>query len=128
MKQPATHRLGDLQLKILQALWTRNEATVASVHDALGGSDRYAYTTVATMLRKMEARGLVRHRTEGRSFIYEPSVAETDVSTGMMDHVIDSIFEGSLAEAVNHLLNNRDVSREELRQLEQLISDRKKHL
>ena len=101
---------------------------MADVHDALGGSDRYAYTTVATMLRKMEARGLVKHRTEGRSFIYEPSVAETDVSTGMMDHVIDSIFEGSLSEAVNHLLNNREVSRAELRQLEQLIADRKKQL
>ena len=128
MKQPATHRLGDLQLRILQSLWTRREATVADVHEALGGSDRYAYTTVATMLRKMEARGLVKHHTEGRSFIYQPSVAETDVSTGMMDHLIDSIFEGSLAEAVNHLLNNREVSRAELRQLEQLISERKKQL
>jgi predicted transcriptional regulator len=128
MKQPVTHRLGDLQLKILQSLWMRGEATVADVHEGLGGSDRYAYTTVATMLRKMEARGLVKHHTEGRSFIYRPSVAETDVSTGMMDHVIDSIFEGSLAEAVNHLLNNRDVSREELRQLEQMISERKKQL
>ena len=128
MKQATTHRLGDLQLKILQSLWERRQATVADVHDALGGSDKYAYTTVATMLRKMEARRLVKHHTEGRSFIYKPAVAEEDVSTGMMDHVIDSIFEGSLAEAVNHLLNNRDVSREELRQLEQLIAERKKQL
>ncbi len=127
-KQPATHRLGDLQLKILQALWERREATVAVVHDSLGGSDRYAYTTVATMLRKMEARGLVRHRADGRTFIYQPAVDEADVSRGMMDHLIDRIFEGSLAEAVNHLLNTRDVSHGELRQLEKLIAARKRHL
>lgn len=85
-----------------------------------------AYTTVATMLRKMEARELVRHRVEGRSFVYRASIAAEEVSQSMSDHLVDRVFEGSLAEVVNHLLTTREVSRAELLQLERLIAERKK--
>ena len=67
-------RLGDLQLKIMRVLWEHGPLGVAEVKARLDG-DRLAYTTVATMLRKMEDRGLVGHRTEDRRFIYEPAVA-----------------------------------------------------
>ncbi len=80
------------------------------------------------MLRRMEARGLVSHRAEGRSFVYVPKVAAGDVSRSMADHLVDRLFEGSLFDAVNHLLTTREVSRDELRQLEKLIAERKKTL
>jgi BlaI family transcriptional regulator, penicillinase repressor len=122
------HRLGDLQLRILKILWARQEATVTEVQEALDGGADLAYTTVATMLRKMEARGLATHREEGRSFVYQAKVGESEVSRGMTDHLMDRLFAGSLAEAVSHLLTTREVSREELRQLEKLIADHKKKL
>jgi BlaI family penicillinase repressor len=114
-------RLGDLQLRILQVLWNRREATVSEVHEVLQPERRLAYTTVATMLRKMEARGLVSHRAEGRTFIYQPAVAAQEVERGMTDHVVERLFAGSLADAVSHLLSTREVSLEELNQLERLI-------
>jgi predicted transcriptional regulator len=122
------HRLGDLQLKIMQALWDQKEASVSQVLAALSDYGELAYTTVATMLRKMEARGLVAHRSEGRSFIYRARVAAEDVSRSMADHLVDRLFEGRLLDVVNHLLTTREVSREELRQLERLIAERKKSL
>ena len=113
----------------MKVLWERSEATVAEVLDALDDADAsLAYTTIATMLRKMEARGLVGHRAEGRSFIYRARVAAEDVSRSMANHLVDRLFEGSLFEAVNHLLSSREVSRDELRQLERLIAERKKKL
>jgi len=127
MPKDKPHRLGDLQLRIMKVLWERREATVAEVLDALDDADAsLAYTTIATMLRKMETRGLVAHRAEGRSFIYRASVAAEDVSRSMANHLVDRLFEGSLLEAVNHLLSSREVSRDELRQLEKLIAERKK--
>ena len=125
-RKTTVHRLGDLQLRILKALWERREATVADVLQAIRDHGELAYTTVATMLRKMEARGLVSHRTEGRTFIYRAAVAAEDVSRGMADHLVDRVFEGSLLEVVNHLLTTREVSRAELNQLEKLIAERKK--
>jgi len=122
------HRLGDLQLRIMQVLWQSpdGEATVATVHQALAAHQDLAYTTTATMLRKMEARGLVSHRAEGRMFVYAARIAADEVSRSMADHWVDRLFAGSLLEAVNHLLTTREVSADELRQLEKLIAERKK--
>jgi len=128
MPKPPTHRLGDLQLAILEVLWKQREAPVAAVHEALGGSAEYAYTTIATMLRKMEDRRLVRHRAEGRSFIYRAAVQADDVTRGVADHLVDRLFAGSLADAVSQLLSSREVSRAELDEIAQLIADRKKRL
>ena len=129
MAKNNTHRLGDLQLRIMKVLWERRGSSVAEVLDALDDSDAsLAYTTIATMLRKMEVRGLVSHRTEGRSFIYAPQVEEGDVSRSMANHLVDRLFEGSLFDAVSHLLTTREVSKDELKQLEKLIADRKKKL
>ncbi|MFM8470942.1 MAG: BlaI/MecI/CopY family transcriptional regulator [Limisphaerales bacterium] len=128
MPKPKPHRLGDLQLAILEVLWKQQEAPVAAVHEALGGSAEYAYTTIATMLRKMEDRRLVHHRTEGRSFIYRAAVAADDVTRGVADHLVDRLFAGSLADAVSQLLSSREVSRAELDEIAQLIADRKKRL
>ena len=126
MSKTDVHRLGDLQFKILKVLWEHSEATVSDVHQALSRERDLAYTTVATMLRKMETRGLVRHRLQGRSFVYRPAVAANAVTRGIADHLFDRLFEGSLADMVSHLLTTREVSREELSRLEKLIAERKK--
>jgi predicted transcriptional regulator len=117
------YRLGDLQLKIMRVLWELGQASVAEVHEQLSG-DRLAYTTVATMLRKMEDRGLVRHDEEQRRFIYQAAVSENDVTSSMADDFLERLFGGSLASAMNHLLETREVSREELVELERLIKRR----
>lgn len=121
-------RVGDLQLRILQALWVKPEATVADVNAALKPERDLAYTTVATMLRKMEARGLVAHREDGRSFLYRAVVDAQQVGQGMTDHVVERLFEGSLAGAVSHLLRTREVSRAELDELERLIRAAKRRV
>ena len=126
MIKAAIHRLGDLQLRIMKVLWAQGEATVAEVHKALGAESDLAYTTVATMLRKMEARRLVTHRLEERSFVYRAVVGEAEVSRGMADHLLDRLFEGSLADMVRHLLSIREVSRAELSKLEKLIAEQKR--
>jgi predicted transcriptional regulator len=126
MNNSRTYRLGDLQLKIMKALWDRAEASVADVLDALGPAAGLAYTTVATMLRKMEARGLVTHRSEGRRFLYRAAVSPDAVTRSMADDILERLFEGRLADLLSHLLSTREISREELRELERLIAERKK--
>jgi predicted transcriptional regulator len=117
-------RLGDLQLRIMRVLWGAGAATVSEVQQRVRG-EPLAYTTVATMLRKMEDRGLVNHIEEGRKFIYRAAVAMDDVTRSMTGDLVDRLFDGSLADAVSHLLESREVSREELDRLERLIQQRK---
>jgi BlaI family transcriptional regulator, penicillinase repressor len=128
VKNQKIHRLGDLQLKIMKILWERGEAAVGQVFEDLARDSDLAYTTISTMLRKMEGRGLITHRVEGRTFIYRAKVDAEAVSRSMADQLVDRMFEGSLTEAVNHLLTTREVSREELIRLERLIAERKKRV
>jgi predicted transcriptional regulator len=123
MTRNQPYRLGDLQLRIMQVLWDSGPTTVAEVRGKLEG-EPLAYTTVATMLRKMEARQLVRHRAEGRRFVYEAMVDSQEVTRSMAADLVDRLFGGSLADAMSHLLQTHDVSRRELARLEQLIDER----
>jgi predicted transcriptional regulator len=125
MSKPKRYRLGDLQLKIMKSLWDRGEAGATEVQEALGAGADLAYTTVATMLRKMEERGLVKHRLEGRRFIYRAAVAPETVTRSMANDMLERLFEGSLAGMLNHLLTSREVSRDELCELERLIIQKK---
>jgi len=128
MTKSKVYRLGDLQLRIMKILWQRAEAAVGEVHQALAGEGDLAYTTIATMLRKMEARGLVRHRLHERKFLYRPRVKAEEVTRKISAHFIERLFEGSLADMIAHLLTTRQISREELARLEALIAERKKKL
>ena len=92
-----THTLGELQHAIMQVLWTRDEATVAEVHEALYDERGLAPTTIATMLRKMENKGVVSHRVEDRHFVYRPTVTEGEVRSSMVGELVDRLFAGDAA-------------------------------
>ena len=112
----------------MKILWRLTEAAVAEVHQALGAEGDWAYTTIATMLRKMEARGLVRHRLHERKFLYRPAVKAEEVTRKISAHFIESLFEGSLSDMMAHLLTTREISGQELDRLEKLISERRRKL
>ena len=80
----AKHRLAELQLAIMHVLWDRKKATVAEVRDALRPGRKLAYTTVGTMLSKMEANGQVTHRSDGRVNIYRPLLKRERVRRSMV--------------------------------------------
>ena len=124
MQSRRMFRLGDLQLEIMKLLWRQGALRVADVHRELG-ERRFAYTTIATMLRKMEERGLVRHREQGRAFCYEAVVSAEEVTRNTTADLLDRLFEGSLADAVSHLLDTREIQPEELDRLERLIQERR---
>ena len=115
------HQLASLQLAIMQALWDRGEATVADVREALTPARRLAYTTVATMLTKLERHGQVAHRTDGRVNIYRPLIRRDEVERSMVSDLASRLFSGDLEEMVSHLLDARDVTPEELARLKSLI-------
>ncbi len=125
MNQP-NHQLAALQLAIMRVLWERGEATVADVRQELHDDRPLAYTTIATMLAKMERKGYVRHRTEGRAHIYRPNIDQEQVSRSMVTDLADRLFAGDVTQMVAHLLDGCDVDAEELARLKALIRAREK--
>lgn len=117
----ASYHLGDLQLAIMRVLWARGEATVADVHETLEPERGLALTTIATMLAKMEKKGVVDHRADGRKFIYRPLVSEELVQRSMVADLTSQLFRGNIPALVNHLLSEHDIRPQELAQLRELI-------
>ena len=115
------HTLGELQHAIIQVLWERDEATVSEVHEALHPDRGLAPTTIATMLRKMEDKGVVAHRTEGRHFVYRPTVSEEMVRSSMLGELLDRLFAGDPAALVAHLVADHDIDDGEIERLRALL-------
>ncbi len=120
------HHLAELQLTIMHVLWDRGEATVAEVREALCESRPLAHTTVGTMLTKMERKGQVTHRSDGRVHIYRPAVGRERVSRSMVSDLARRLFGGDVTEMVSHLLDGCEVSDEELARLKELIRRKQK--
>ena len=121
-----SHHLGDLQLAIMRVLWNHGEATVADVHETLEPERGLALTTIATMLTKMEKKGVVDHRAEGRRFIFRPTVSEGQVRRTMVSDLTSQLFRGDITALVNHLLSEHDIDSGELAQLREMIASRER--
>ena len=122
------HHLASLQLAIMHVLWEYGQATVAQVREALQDERPLAHTTVATMLTKMERKGQVTHRSDGRMNIYRPVIRKDRVSKSMVSDLATRLFCGDVTEMVSHLLDGCDVSSKELTRLKNLIRDKEKEL
>jgi predicted transcriptional regulator len=106
------------ELEILKVLWEIGSGSVRAVHQALCPNDELAFNTVQTTLRIMEDKGLVGHRSEGRTFIYFPRHSRERVAR----RFLNKVFDGSLDQLVLTLLKTEDTSADELKELERLIA------
>lgn len=123
MKGP--RNLGDLQLAILRTLWEHPGTSVADVHAAL--SDRgLALTTIATMLRKMEEKGLVAHEESGRQFLYRARVDPELVQRNLVGDLVTRLFDGDPLALVNHLLRAGEIELDELDDLRRQVGEAEK--
>lgn len=117
-------QLSDLQLALMRILWDRGEATAAEVHEAL--HDRaLAPTTVATLLTRLEKRGLVSHSARGRSFVYRADVSEHEVRRSMLAKLTEFFFAGDPAALVSHLTGGARLDAQQLQEARGLIAARR---
>jgi predicted transcriptional regulator len=118
---PSTVELSDLQLDVVRVLWRRKEATAAEVQAALDSNRGLALTTVSTLLSRLEKRGVITHRSEGRTFIYRATVTEPEVRHSMLDSLVDSVFRGDPTELVSQLLSAKDLSPDDLDRIRVMV-------
>src|SRR5262245_56777440 len=90
-------RLGRVQLRIMQVLWDRGQATAREITDALNASEAIAHSTVQTLLRKLEDKGAVGHQVSERTFVFRPLVRPEKVLRRATRDLVDRLFGGSAA-------------------------------
>ncbi|MFI5256130.1 MAG: BlaI/MecI/CopY family transcriptional regulator [Gemmatimonadales bacterium] len=116
--------LGERELDVMTLLWANGAAggTAAEVRDALDAS--LAYTTVLTILRNLEAKGYLRREEEGRAHRYFPKVKQKVAQRNALRRLIDTLFVGSPEALLAQLVDEHDLSPEELRRIARKLASR----
>jgi predicted transcriptional regulator len=106
--------LTELQLAIMRVLWRRSEASTAEVAGDLARERGLAHTTIATLLTRLEKRGLLVQRREGRALIYRAAVSEAEVQRSMVADLVSNLFRGDASALVAHLVRAEEVAASDL--------------
>ena len=126
MNKGSLDNLGELQRKVLEVVWERGEASVHDVRNRLGRRKKLAYTTVLTVMQKLERAGWLAHRSEGKSYIYRPAVSREQAGAGSVRRFLAHVFEGDAVAMFQHLIRESDLSDEDLGELRRMIEEKRK--
>ena len=120
---PERHEITELQLAILRLLWERGEATVSELWEALHDERGLAQTTVATLVARLQRRGIVARRTRERQYVYRATITEADVQHSMVSELTERLFAGDAAALVSHLIAASDMSPGDLARVKRMIEN-----
>jgi BlaI family transcriptional regulator, penicillinase repressor len=119
-KRPAVAKS---ELEVAQIVWERGQASVREVLEALPPGRNLDFKTVQTYLRRLEAKGYLRKRREGRAMIYLPRVEPKRVVREVIDDFVERLFGGESLPLVQHLIHDRGLSAAELRELRTMLDE-----
>ena len=119
----ATAKLTKLELKIMEALWTQGPSAVREVQEQFPEEGRPAYTTVQTMLYRLEAKKVVRRvRKIGNAHIFEASVSRQSAQRRLIDDFL-GLFGGQAQPVMAHLIQAGKLTLDDVREAERLLKD-----
>ena len=119
---PKPHQHSRRERQIMDVIFARGEATAADVHAAL--PEPPSYSAVRAMLRILEDKGAIKHREDGPRYIYLPTESREKASRSALKRVVQTFFDGSLADAVAALVDAK-VDPAELARIEEIIRQAK---
>ncbi|MBN1361775.1 MAG: BlaI/MecI/CopY family transcriptional regulator [Sedimentisphaerales bacterium] len=116
-KRPA---MSPAETEVLRLVWQCQEATVQQVYDALPPTRKVAYVTVATLLRRLEEKGYLRHRVNGKAFVYTPAAKKEDVIRRTISDLVERLFGGNPVPLMQHLAQHSGMTDEDIERLKEL--------
>ena len=111
--------LADREIDVMLVLWNRGSGTVAEVLGAL--PDTLAYTTVLTVLRTLEQKGIVGHVVTGQAHRYVPLVPRKTVRRSALDRLLDKLFAGAPEQLLAHLVEDHALTARDIERLRAYI-------
>ncbi len=118
--------LGDLQTSVMEAVWELGEATVRDVRERLNRDKDLAYTTVLSAMQKLEKSGWLRHRSEGRSYVYRATRSRQSEGLRSLREFTQRVFRGDPHQLFQHFIDDEQLSDKDLAQLQEAIAKRRK--
>ena len=123
MRKSNPSPLTTAQREIMEVVWERGEVTVSEVRDALAPLRKLARTTVQTTMVRLEERCWLKHREEGRTFVYSARVPRTVSLGAKVVQLVDRFFAGSPEEMVTALIEYRGLTKDEAKRIRAMIEE-----
>lgn len=116
--------LGEAELGVLRTLWDAGPATVREVLEQLHRRGRrVAYTTVQTLLTRLEQKGYARSNKSGQAFVYRARVSRDRVTRSRLKALVSQLYDGAAGPLVLQLIRNEGLTPAEIAELQQLIDE-----
>jgi predicted transcriptional regulator len=109
------------EMEVARLLWDLKEASVREVHEAVPEDRQIEFTVVQTYLRRLESKGYVTSRLEGRTKIYRPKIKPKTVIRETVDDLVDRLFGGEKLPLMQHLIEDQSLTDEDIQQLRELL-------
>lgn len=109
----------------MKIVWHRESVTVRDVYEELLDRRKIAYTTVMTALKTLEQKGYLRAIRNERAYVYEPTKPKNQVIKGMVREFVDRVFNGSAEPLVVHLIEDKQLSESDLREISRMMGKKK---
>ncbi len=122
MKNKLNVKLSQPQIAVMKILWQFDKQSVSQTHQILNDSKKVAITTVATVLKRLEEKGIVAFEKQGRQHLYYALVSEADVQSSMLGNLLNHLFNGKPEELVHQLVDRENVSTEDIAKIRKLLS------
>ena len=119
-------RLGKLELTIMKVVWRRDTATVQDVMDDISQNRKPAYSTILTMMRKLEAKGYLEHTEDGRTYVYSATISKQKVRQSVLLDMLERVFDGSTTLLLASLVEQNQISDKELTEIRKVIKEHQK--
>ncbi|WP_395741083.1 BlaI/MecI/CopY family transcriptional regulator [Prosthecobacter sp.] len=117
-------QLSRRERQIMDIIYAKGEATASEVAEAM--ADAPSYSAVRALLRILEEKGVLKHREDGRRYIFLPTEPAQKASRSALRNLVNTFFEGSLVNAVAALVDGKEkISPEEIKRLESIIKQAK---
>jgi BlaI family penicillinase repressor len=117
--------LTELENEVMQAVWETGPCSVEAVHQNISRNRRLKETSTRTLLRRLEQKGYLRHKTEGRAYIYRAVEPARNLAARAVRQIIDRFCEGSVEELISGMVDAKVLSKNEMDRLEELVRGRK---
>jgi BlaI family penicillinase repressor len=111
------------ETEILRLVWRLEAATVQGICDALPAKRKIAYKTVQTLLRRLEEKGYLKHRTEGKAHVFVPAVQRDRVVKRTVLDFVDRLFGGDPKPLMQFLATDGHIDAEDIDELRKLIDN-----
>jgi len=119
-------KLSDFELDVMQFFWREGDCSAKQIHEWVCEQKPAAYTTVKTIIDRLEEKGAIKRiGKEGRAIIFQAVIAKEDVAPSVLPSFIKRFFSGSAGNLITHLIENDKLSKEDIDYLNKYLDDKK---